>query len=330
MRLSEDGVLIFRLDGVDVPVFDFSMPSIGLHSNDVREFFARDLPSGHPDPRGIPFITRQMRDMFRRVELASYPDRLDIFVNPAYRNQALEVAFNFEPDWDIPSEWSGHPFTPTGSVRFMNGFGMRGFSEIWEDLHYWEVFRNSVSAVSAVISGKEVSRKEAREKLLLLVEPDLPPVVGQRDTLSRGSGAFDFSKGTFRESDEDSISVDPQIKFEQGHDLFSRSYILESSMGIADLGEIDFGHLVAEGFGQVDPGSFSLKGYPREGHVYAVRTPEGGLAMMHVVLVVEERWRGYLRRIVFDWVYYPTFANPVETSIKSITWGELKNSLCCK
>ena len=333
VRLSDDGVLIFRLDGVDVPVFDFSMPSSRWHSNDVRRFFTGDLPSGHPDPRGVLFISRQMRDIFRSVALSAwYRDRLDIFVNPAYRNQPLEFAFNWEVDWNIPSEWYGYPFEPAGTVQFLNGFGMRRFSREWLDLHYQSVFFNSVVARSAVISGKEMSIKEAKEKLWLLVEPGLPPaVVGQRDTLEGDGDAFDFSDGIFRErsADEDvrnSVGADLQMTLTWRHGNFTP--ILQSAMGIVYLGKIDFGSLVAEGPGHVDPGSFFLEWEaPGEGSVCAVRTGEGGLALMHVVHGAYDRRRGFARRIVFDWVYYPPSDIPIETSIKSISWGELKDSL---
>ncbi len=331
VRLSEDGVLFFRLDGVDVPVFDFRMPSIGWDSNDLGGLFARDLRSGYPDPRGIPGISRQMKDMFQDHQLRMYPDQLVILVNPVYRNQALEVVFYFTPFFDIyPSDWNASPLTPEWTVHFLNGFGMSRVTQTWVDLHYWEPLSNGLRAFSAIISGKEVSDIEAMEKFLLLVEPVLPPVVGKRDTLSSGGGAFDFSEGTFKEygSTDGDLVIDG---VPDGTGFYNS--VLRSSMAIADLGEIDFNRLVDEGSGYLEieknRDSFSRRNYPREGHVYAVLTPEGGLAVMHVVFVVKgRRWLSPLEWFVFDWVYYPTFnIPPIETSIKTTSWGRVKKSL---
>ena len=246
VRLSEDGVLFFRLDGVDVPVFDFRMPSIGWDSNDVGGLFVRDLRSGHPDPRGIHNIARQMKDMFQGKQLLMYPAQLDILVNPVYRNQALEVRFDFSWPAEFPYFWAP---AREWTVQFLNGYGMSGVRQTWVDLYYQEPLYNTLRAFSAIISGKEVSDIEAMEKLLLLVEPDLPPVVGKRDTLSWSGGAFDFSEGTFKEPG--STDGDLILGGVSDGTMFYKSVLL-SSMGIADLGEIDFNRLVDEGPGYLE------------------------------------------------------------------------------
>ena len=93
---------------------------------------------------------------------------------------------------------------------------------------------------------------------------------------------------------------------------------------MADLGKMGFGLLIAQGI--------------QEGHTYAVRSREGGVALLYV-FDVESPKKDYrsefsvdtsVENIKFDWIYYPEGLPDTDSSVQPISWGQLKNSLLRK
>lgn len=100
---------------------------------------------------------------------------------------------------------------------------------------------------------------------------------------------------------------------------------------IVDLGRVDFGHLVSAGGGtdlQLVQSQSQIRD-PQAGHTYAIWTREGGIALMHVLKVVRKSGRtssGGIDYIFFDWVYYPPAAlSPDGTAVQPTSWGALKH-----
>ena len=312
VRLSEDGILFFYRNGTHTPLYDFTLTS------------ARSFEYIVSDRVYLVAIEKWMSD---RLTDQEYPDRVEVVINPAYQDQVLEVGFRFfAAIVHIYTDWS---------VRFVRGYGMGSFKREKFDLPAGPTdFLNGLYPISAILSGEEVSFYEkATSEFVSLVEPEFPPIVGQRDEMTRSDG-FDFSEGSRSElfnDDKDDIELSQIVFFSEAT---SPPY-LKSHIGMADLGQVDFGYLVSEGPGNLRPGSPDrgneygkvwLK-TPQEGHTYAFWTREGGIALMHIFKV--KYWElGVLNYILFDWVYYPASDRfPNATSVQPTSWGQLKNSL---
>ncbi len=252
----------------------------------------------------------------------TYPDPLDAVINPAYQNQILEIDFFFRnPMGYSRGEWN---------TQFVKGYGIgvskREIVGTGSSLLFW----NGLSPMSAVLSGKEVSFEEATSKFV--VEPDLPPIWGQLGKISNQSG-FDFSKGT------ESYGLKEDIGFGQRTDqdgFGDGPPYLSSRIGMATLGQVEFGSLVSEGRPdlRLDPpervftdGTFRWLKTCQEGDTYALWSREGGIALMHI-LDISLNSRGTVRHMLFDWVYYPASdRSPDTTSVQPTSWGQLKASL---
>ena len=255
---------------------------------------------------------------FRRCIQAAFPL---VEKNPAYQDQILEVGFRFSNliFYSALSDWR---------VLFVNGYGLALFERVEEFGHFHYPFLNQLYPVSAVLSGNEVSFEEAAEELVLSDvaegEPEFPPIVGQRDTLHLGRG-FDFSEddsGYYRERDD--VMLD---QLSDGHGSPVGSPFLESFVNQVDLGQVDFDRLTSEGppFDQ-QPDTDSRLVRAQEGNTYAFWTQEGGVALVHVLDIVNSRWGMVsLLDVLFDWIYYPP--SEKDTSIKPTSWGALKSSL---
>ena len=307
VRLSDDGILLVSINGSDIPLYDFRMPSVKTYGYDLND-------TGQFGPTGG---TRWMKD---QLTYPIFSAHLEISVNQAYRDQVLEMKFVLYPDVDLPAVLYG-PW----EVFFVNGYGLGSFTQLGEDpLNYEPLFFNDFYPISALLSGKEVSFEEAVRELLVVKEPDFPPIVGKRDTL-RYLQKFDFSEG---------ISVKSFFSETPHHDMalehrtdsigFSEGPIyLTSPMGIRDLGPLNFAEQVSEG----SPSLTKSSDYWRvieEGSTYAVWTEEGGVALVHILDIVRFRRGAAVIYILFDWVYYPPSDNSDKTAIQPTSWGELK------
>ena len=316
VRLSEDGILLFHRNGADIPLYDFNprhtvveIPSEWYNTSTSASVFGY-ISVG---------INRwRMRDRLTR-------DHWDAVINPAYRGQILEVGFHFSnPMEHTLTDWS---------VLFVKGYGIGRFEREKLGAGNRVDFYNGLYPISAILSGKEVSYEDATSKFFVL-EPELPPIVGQRSTMRNNSG-FDFSEGTnsyplFFDHDKDDIELYQSIYPEDGFAASPSS--LRSPIGMADLGQVDFGRLVSEGPADLRPDPDSRSMIPQEGHSYAFWTQEGGIALMHILPPdIDLFGLGYGERIdhiLFDWVYYPVSGRlPNATSVQSTSWGQLKDSL---
>ena len=169
--------------------------------------------------------------------------------------------------------------------------------------------------------------------------------LGQIDQVQLEEG-FDFSEGKHSESSNDfelvrhhwSIfdSLAPSGKsacFPTGGAYSA----LSSETGMADLGKMDFGLLIAQGIPpdlRLDFGTEVTLWEGQGGHTYAVRSREGGVALLYLFDVelfkkdYRSEWSGWgapsVENIKFDWVYYPDGLPDVGTSVQPTSWGQLK------
>ena len=325
VRLSEDGILFFHQNGTHIPLYDFKQDGVIYYSTLTSATSSEYIDS---DRGYLIFIDKWMSDRLTDVK---YPNHVEVVINPAYQDQVLEVGFRFRGEMTHSlTDWTG---------RFVRGYGVGRFKREILGFHNHESdFWSVLSPISAILSGEEVSFDEkATSEFVSLVEPEFPPIVGRRDTLRSGESGFDFSEG--RESHSFLISYEKSdIKFSQivWHGEIFRPASLKSSIGMADLGRVNFGRLVSAGPADLRPdppdrrdaGEFFWSQIPQEGHTYAFWTQEGGIALMHILDIVRGHRLGAVSYILFDWVYYPASdGSPNATSVQPTSWGQLKNSL---
>ena len=104
-----------------------------------------------------------------------------------------------------------------------------------------------------------------------------------------------------------------------------------SKTGVASLGKIDFGLLISKGIPPDLRLDFVTSGNPYEGYTYAVRSREGGVALLYIfdaergpAIFTFGGYASNLENIKFDWVYYPDGLPDAGTSVQPTSWGELK------
>ena len=225
-------------------------------------------------------------------------------------------------------------------IIFLQEYGVgQTYIESYPDPCWPATFLNELTPISATISGKEI----VYEQVYLSYQSLASTGLGQVGQVRIGEG-FDFSEEKHSESSNDFELVRHSTIF--GFRSYSGKaaclpdypyFVLSSETGIADLGKMDFGLLIAQG---VPPdvrldfgtevrlaGGVHLAG-GNEGHTFAVRSREGGVAFLYLF---DEEFPGYRREhilnIKFDWVYYPEGLPVAGTSVQPISWGQLKNSL---
>ena len=205
-------------------------------------------------------------------------------------------------------------------------FGLSAFLPLYE---------NALTGISANIYGEEIWYDQL-DPYATPPPPEPPAVVwGQLAQLNRRSG-FDFSAGTETDYYSEDADVVSDV-FPPGDNgtilLCAHTCIGLPPAKIVDLGRVDFGRLVSEGGGadlQLVQAQSQIHD-PQAGHTYAIRTREGGIALMHVLKVVGPGGRrnyALFDYIFFDWVYYPPAAlSPDGTAVQPISWGALKRSI---
>ena len=293
VRLSDEGFLVFRWNGQDIPVYDFG------HTGTE---YTRTLPSGSG--------TAEVR------------------FNRSYAPYQLSRVF-----FDL--------FSYRGSKRiiFLQEYGV-GQTYIEYDLGCHNIpFRNELAPISAVISGEEIAYEQVR----LFYYSFKSTGLGQVDQV-RVSEGFDFSEGKHSEPSNDFELVWRESFF--GFDSFPSgkpaciSFLISSWLsaetGVADLGKIDFGLLISKGIPPDLQLDFATRVNLSEGHIYAVRSREGGVALLYVFDAESpgndkrdffDSLFQVVRNIKFDWVYYPDGLPAAGTSVQPISWGQLKNSV---
>ena len=199
-------------------------------------------------------------------------------------------------------------------------------------------FLNELVPISATISGEEIAYEQVRSFYQSFKSTELGQV-GQ----VRIDEGFDFSKGTHSEPSNDFELVSRSAFFSNGSGKLACFYFLEdetlaSETGMVDLGEIDFSLLISKGIPPDLQLDFVISNPPAEGHTYAVRSREGGVALLYVFdvgynvreeyrpIAYESLWK-HVTNIKFDWVYYPDGLPVAGTSVQPTSWGQLKNSV---
>ena len=293
VRLSDEGFLVLRWEGQDITVYGF-----GHHGH-----YTRTLPIG--------FGTAEVR--FSR----SYAP---------YQLSSVSFRIGIDPPLD----------RAVAGIIFLQdyGIGQVYIEEYGLSSCTYAVFRNELTPISAVISGREIVHEQVRLSYQSFESTGL----GQVAQVRMGEG-FDFSEKKHSESSNDLELVSSFFGFFMGAPSGKSACqdnltvdALSSETGIADLGKTDFGFLISKGIPpdaqlnfvtHVDP--------PGEGHTYAVRSREGGVALLYVfdVEYSSKDYKNYygsrsVEDIKFDWIYYPSGKSAADTGVQPISWGQLK------
>ena len=296
VRLSDEGFLVFRWNGQDIPVYDFG------HTSSPCEY-RRTLP----------------------IESGTAEVRFNRFYAP-YQLSRVSFVLN---SYSLSSDNAG--------IIFLQKYGV-GQSYI-EFLYCGSVvFRNELAPISATISGEEIVYQQERSSYQSFGSTGL----GQVAQVRRNEG-FDFSEGKHSEpSDDFEVRIDRinlfgRFPFAGKPACFGRSWpepFLFSKTGIDHLGKIDFDFLTSKGIPPDLRLDFDTKVGIYEGHTYAVRSREGGDALLYVFdvefhrkdyqAITFENQSIYVRNIKFDWVYYPDGLLDGDTSVQPTSWGQLK------
>ena len=176
-------------------------------------------------------------------------------------------------------------------------FGLSAFLPLYE---------NALTGISANIYGEEIWYDQL-DPYATPPPPEPPAVVwGQLAQLNRRSG-FDFSAGTETDYYSEDADVVSDV-FPPGDNgtilLCAHTCIGLPPAKIVDLGRVDFGRLVSEGGGadlQLVQAQSQIHD-PQAGHTYAIRTREGGIALMHVLKVVGPG--GRRNYALFDYIFF--------------------------
>ena len=230
------------------------------------------------------------------------------------------------------------PSVSRAGVVFLQGYGVglvyvertsRGMCEGDADL-----FLNELTPISAVISGREIVHEQVRPFYFSYQSTG----IGQVAQVRMDEG-FDFSQGTHSEpsNDFELLNIYYDDMFPSGKlacappPEFSPA-LRSFETGVVDLGKKDFSLLISQGIPPDRPLDVATEWWVLyEGHTYAVRSREGGIALLYV-FDAEFNEADYkptsfpprLEHIKFDWVYYPDGLPDAGTSVQPTSWGQLK------
>ena len=298
VRLSDEGFLVFRWNGQDFPVYDFG------HTNNPHKY-----------RRTLPIESGTAEVLFNRFYA---PYRLP------------RVSFGL-------SRYS--PSSDNVGINFLQEYGVgQAYIEV-EGFCGNFLFRNELEPISATISGEEIGYQQVRSSYRSFGSTGLGQV-GQ----VRIDEGFDFSEGKHSEPSNDfeleieDISLFGVLASSGKPACFGESRygppFFSSKTGIDRLGKIDFGLLTSKGIPPDLRLDFDTKVGLYEGHTYAVRSREGGGALLYLFDVKLQRKNyqeipfenqsEYIENIKFDWVYYPDGLFDGDTSVQPTSWGQLK------
>ena len=317
VRWSDEGFLVFRWVGQEVPIFDFG----GL----INDSYSYSIT--------LPWESAPPVDIRRRGRFYEAP-----------QTSKLHYLVNF--DW---YRWEADRWWGLGGrvCDFLPGYGIGRFSEAFYGLH-WPIFENILTGISANIDGEEIwydqldpegqrpppepiaVGKLAQQNVFGLF-PGLRILPTKIDTISDYQG-FDFSAGStgIYEYDGDFEGGKHdfgiyQLTANDGSPTTPGYFSNPPGVGIADLNVYPIDGIFT---------SPPTTGFPEiiEGHTYAVWPRDGGLALMYVFHV--GLWQtsfpnagGAVADVVIEWMYDPesTFESP--TAIQSTSWGRLKSNI---
>ena len=300
VRLSDEGVLVFRWNGQEVPIYDFG---------ELQNGYAVTLPG---------------------EEVYSVDRRVVFYEAPKTSNQHSLI--HFHSDRLVNSYC--HFIRGYGMGLFViDFFGISDFLPLYENaltgisanIYGEEIWYDQLDPYAippdpeppAVVWG-QLAKLNRRSGFDFSAGTETDYYSEDADVVSD-----EFPPSGFH-SDSDTIL------------LCSHSCIGLPPAKIVDLGRVDFGRLVSEGGGadlQLVQAQAQIHD-PQAGHTYAIWTREGGIALMHVLKVVRPRGRrsyALFDYIFFDWVYYPPAAlSPDGTAVQPTSWGALKRILRTK
>lgn len=296
VRLSDEGFLVFRWNGQDIPVYDFG-----------GNFHTGTLPlgSGTTEARLDRFYAQYWRS---RVHFGL--SRYSLY-------HGAEIIFLQE--YGIGQTYIEHYSYPSACAPAS--------------------FLNELMPLSATISGEEI----VYEQVYLFYQSLASTGLGQVGQMQMGEG-FDFSEGKHSEYSNDFELVPRTWGF------FAEGFpsgkvacaptggtypVLFSETGIADLGKMDFGLLISKGILpdlRLDFGTEIGPWGGNEGHTFAVRSREGGIALLYLFdeefpkkdYRSEFSLNASVENVKFDWVYYPDGLLDGDTSVQPTSWGHLK------
>ncbi len=311
VRLSNEGFLVFRWNGQDTPVYDFGSDS-------------------HTYTSTLPFGSGTTEAHLDRFYVQYWRSRVHFGLNSYSLYDRAEIIFLQE--YGVGPTYSEYYSYPSGCAPAS--------------------FLNQLTPISATISGEKI----AYEQVYLFYQSLASTGLGQIDQVQLEKG-FDFSERSHSESSNDFELVRRGSDFRawgfRDRDSFDFGTtsgkvscapsggfysVLFAETGMADLGKMDFGLLIAQGVPSDLRLDFGTEVIHREGHTYAVRSREGGVALLYL-FDVEFFEKDYRREfsidtsaenVKFDWVYYPNGLPKADTAVQSISWGQLKNSFKTK
>ena len=320
MRWSDEGFLVFRWNGQEVPIYDFGglIDDSTLHNSIT-------LPG-----ESVPPV-----DIERRVRFYEAP-----------KTSKLHYLVRFEwYRWEADRWWGlGGRF-----CDFLDGYGIGLFSEAFYGLH-WPIFENILTGISANIDGEEIwydqldpdGQRPPPEPIAVgkLEQHDVfglfPKLPTQIDTLWNYQG-FDFSAdstgsydGDFGEGKHD-FGIHQLVSPNDGTPTTPGHFQTPLGGDIVDLDDTDinpfkviFRPAWKNGIGFVEI---------IEGHTYAVWPLDGGLALVYVFYVSLSRPApplsagGSIADVVIEWMYDPEWTFELPTAIQATSWGRLKSNI---
>ncbi len=330
VRLSDEGVLVFRWNGQEVLIFDFG-ELINLRGQDWLGYTMVIQESGYTTT--LPEESAPPVDINRSVLFYKAPN-----------TSKLHYLVHFEwYRWEADRWWGlGSRF-----CHFLQGYGIGRFSEAFYGLH-WPIFENILTGLSVNIDGEEIWHdqldpdgqppapepiavgKLAQQNVFGLF-PGLRILPTKIDTISDYQG-FDFSAGSTGSYDGDYLREgkhDFGIYQLTGLDGVPTTPGYFSNPPGVEIVDLDV-YLVDGIFTPTPP-----TGYAEiiEGHTYAVWPHDGGLALMYVFYVGLHRPSpplsagGSIADVVIEWMYDPEWTYGSPTAIKATSWGRLKSNI---
>ncbi len=146
VRWSDDDVLLVRGNDADIPLYDFSLQREG-----IERFYWRDVEWYY---YAVPVFEYNPIDIRRwMIDWLTEPEYSGIVINPEHRDQILEAGFDFSyPILCDPCSWR---------VPFVQGYGMGSVRILYLGAGMSPIFANVLRPISAVLSGEEISFKQA-------------------------------------------------------------------------------------------------------------------------------------------------------------------------
>ena len=290
VRLSDEGILMFRWEGQDIPVYDF-----GATSNPHR--YVGTFPRGSSTEQ---FSVGRIYTPYQRP-------RVDFSINNSPFLQEIAFLKGYGVGRVYIHYWSAYP-----GIYYRNGLIPISATISGEEILYEQVRSASQSFESSGLGQIGQVR------------------TGEGFDFSQGKhseSSNDFELVPFYPFNFEGENPQPIYFFssETGvADLGKMDFGLMISKGIP--GDARVKDRVGFDF-SFYPSPYQAS---PQGRIYAVWSREGGVALLYVFGMEFVEGTGiipvrYIRYIRFDWVYYPDGLPDKDTAVQPISWGQLKH-----